>query len=415
MGPPAEVTETSATEAIAADGQQQLDDAIEALRARVEARKTAGEYPTDLDARLEVLAQIARSRVASPELDAAFARLTRTGDFGRHRITYSSRRPLGSFFHKLVGRLTTRQIDGLILQMREYAEALDEVMTSMATMIGRRETIDSISHRVDLALEQIATMQRTASADAADVPELTRRIQEIEKDLARARFTPWYSNEAFEDAFRGTRAQILETLRPLAHHFVGCAPVLDFGCGRGEMLEILRDLGVEARGAELDPDLVEAVRARGLTAEVADGMDYLRGSVDGSLGGIFLGQVIEHLTTQQVTDLVALASIKLRRGGRLIIETPNNQSLYTFARGFYIDPTHARPVPPAYLAFLVKQAGFTEWGIDWHSPVPADEQLDRIPDTSTVEVELIAHLNRSAERVNQILFGPQDYALIATR
>ena len=71
-------------------------------------------------------------------------------------------------------------------------------------------------------------------------------------------------------------------------------------------------------------------------------------------------QVIEHLTAQDAMDLVALAARKVRPGGKVIIETVNPQSLYVFARSFYLDPTHVRPVHPAYLEFLFREAGFAE-------------------------------------------------------
>jgi hypothetical protein len=111
-----------------------------------------------------------------------------------------------------------------------------------------------------------------------------------------------------------------------------------------------------------------------------------------------------------VIDFVLLAKDKVREGGRVVLETVNPQSLYVFARAFYLDPTHSQPVHPAYLDFLFRQAGFAEVAIDWRSPPPADDVLVPAPEEAAD-----SPANVNVERLNRLLFAPQDYALIATR
>ena len=91
-------------------------------------------------------------------------------------------------------------------------------------------------------------------------------------------------------------------------------------------------------------------------------------------------QVIEHLPPQLAVDVVPLAAAKVRPGGRVVVETVNPQSLYVYAHAFYLDPTHARPVHPAFLHFLFQQAGFAEVTIDWRSPPPDDDVLEPVGD-----------------------------------
>ena len=45
------------------------------------------------------------------------------------------------------------------------------------------------------------------------------------------------------------------------------------------------------------------------------------------------------------------------------------------------------------------------------SPVPADESLEPMPGDD----ELSKRLNANFDRINGLLFGPQDYAIVATR
>ena len=127
---------------------------------------------------------------------------------------------------------------------------------------------------------------------------------------------------------------------------------------------------------------------------------------DGSLGAVVLLQVVEHLTPQQLVDLVVIAKDKVRPGGMLLMETVNPQSLYTFARAFYLDPTHTNPIHPAYLEFLARQSDWRDVRIEWRSPPDANEVPVPDPEAGPVAAENIA-------RINRLLFAPQDYAVVA--
>src|SRR5205085_2701362 len=80
----------------------------------------------------------------------------------------------------------------------------------------------------------------------------------------------------------------------LADRFIGLAPVVDIGSGRGEMLKLLAERNIEATGVDIDPELVAQCRTEGLHTIVADGLDYLLSLEDSSLGGIFAGRLLEH-------------------------------------------------------------------------------------------------------------------------
>ena len=65
---------------------------------------------------------------------------------------------------------------------------------------------------------------------------------------------------------------------------------------------------------------------------------------------------------------------------------------------FYLDPTHVRPVPPQALEFLCDAAGFRDLTVEFLSPLPAGMRLHE--------------LSENDARLNAVLFGPQDYAVI---
>ena len=388
-----------------------VDALVEQLRITVEQRRADGQYPAGLEDDLEAHFRRIVSHRLVPDtsaLDAALDRLASLPGLSRSRIPRDSGMPGGEFAHRALGKVVSRQTQGVLEQVQELSLALQDAVRALATAVRQPNTHvhPDLVGQVDALQERLTALERSPLDSPAALAELGRRLERLEATEAARRFRPWFSNADFEAEFRGDRAQLKDHYRDLAARFDGLAPVLDIGCGRGEFLELLAEAGVDARGVEIDPALVDDARELGLDVSLDDGLAALGAAPDASLGGVALIQVVEHLTAQQVLLLVSLLVDKVRPGGRVVVETVNPQSLYVFARAFYIDPTHDRPVHPAYLTFLFRQAGFPEVEIDWRSPPPADEMLEPVGQPGT---------DANVARLNQLLFAPQDYALIATR
>jgi len=203
---------------------------------------------------------------------------------------------------------------------------------------------------------------------------------------------------------RGSTESIRERQRPYVEDFRAAAgPVLDLGCGRGEFLALLREAGIEARGVDLDPDMVAYARGEGLEVTQADAVEYVRDLEGSSLGGIFAAQLVEHLPAQTLVRLLELAAAKLRPGGLLVAETINPLSPFAL-RNYYADLTHAQPLVPETLELLARQAGFGSVELRYlNAP---EERLVEPPDP------VIA---ANVRRLNELLFGPLDYAIVASR
>ena len=77
--------------------------------------------------------------------------------------------------------------------------------------------------------------------------------------------------------------------------FAGCDWVLDLGCGRGELARRAARRGIEGKGVDLDPTMVERCREKGHDVELADAATALRGYEDGTIPAVFAAQVVEHL------------------------------------------------------------------------------------------------------------------------
>jgi len=223
----------------------------------------------------------------------------------------------------------------------------------------------------------------------------------------------------FEDRFRGSREDITARLADYLPHFAGASDVLELGCGRGEFLELLRSHGVTARGLDLNHEMVEICRAKGFEVAEADALGYLQNLPDASLGGLFAAQVIEHLDPAYLLKLVETAFHKLRPGATMILETINPGCWVAFFESYIRDFTHVRPVHPDTLAYLMRAHGFHHVAIEYRSPVADVDRLQLVPappaDASPEMLALTDTLNENAARLNNRLFGFQDYAAVGRR
>ncbi len=162
----------------------------------------------------------------------------------------------------------------------------------------------------------------------------------------------------FAEKFRGTEEYVKRHFTIYVERFAGCSNVLDIGCGRGELLEVFGQHGIQATGIDLNDGCIAMCQGKGLSVQKADLFSYLEELPDKSLGGLACLQVVEHLPPARLPEFVSLAHSKLKTGSLMAIETPNPACLAIFARHFYLDPTHAKPVPSALMAFYLEEAGF---------------------------------------------------------
>jgi len=211
---------------------------------------------------------------------------------------------------------------------------------------------------------------------------------------------------AFEDANRGTHQAFIDKLSVYAGVFETLqlpnrGPILDIGCGRGELLDHLKGMGITARGVDANAVMVALCRERGHSVEQGDALALLQSLPDDSLGAVSGFHIIEHLPFEVFFALMRECRRVLQPEGFILFETPNPENLLVGSHTFYHDFTHRNPVTPTALQFLAQYHGFAELQIIRSSPypdsakVPGDDPLTR--------------------RVNGHLCGPQDFALLARK
>jgi len=209
----------------------------------------------------------------------------------------------------------------------------------------------------------------------------------------------------FEDRFRGARPEIKDRVRfylpflKAAKAGTTARPILDVGCGRGEWLELLNENGFRATGVDLNAAMVAQCAERNLTVIHADAIEHLRSLPANSHGGVSGFHIIEHLPLETLLQLFMETLRVLKPGGIAIFESPNCKNLSVGACYFNVDPTHRNPVFPETAAFMMETQGFADVQLEYLSP--AERRL--------------VNGDQDAEIVNDLLFGPQDFAVIARK
>lgn len=233
-----------------------------------------------------------------------------------------------------------------------------------------------------------------------------RSLQKIADQHSKHMYDPVYV--AFEDVFRGSREEIKARqsvyLPLLKDRGVGSTqmPILDLGCGRGEWLELLKEHSLQASGLDENELMIESCRNAGLDVIQGDALQYLASLPDASLGGITSFHMVEHLQFDTTLALIDEALRVLKTGGLLILETPNPQNILVGACTFHLDPTHLKPLPSPMLRFFVEARGFCDAHVRELHPYP---DTVRFPDDG----------KGVSNRLNDYLYGPQDYAVIGRK
>jgi SAM-dependent methyltransferase len=361
-----------------------------------ETRATAGISGSD-DVDVAALYQRLEDELArgARDGDAGGAELAATRSLAERFWPVSAERDAGGgpkgFAKRVLRKLMRWYVEPLAADQRVYNDAVLKLIDALSERADRSEAARSEAERLARELEERLT--RVERRERAVGAPATVAAQ------PSAAAVPDYF--AFESRMRGSVESIRERQRRYLDDLRHQGPVLDVGCGRGELVGLLREAGIDARGIDADADMVAFARGEGLDVEQADAVAYLEGLANGSLGAVFMAQVVEHLPPGTLVRVLELAASKLRPGGVLIAETINPLSPLAL-RNYFADLTHAQPLVPETLELLARQAGFAATEIRFLNE-PADRLTE--PDDPVIAANV--------RRLNELLFAPLDYALVA--
>jgi SAM-dependent methyltransferase len=321
---------------------------VEQLRARVAERRADGTYSDELEEDLSVDFErvLARRGRRRPDLAPLVTAVGAAMNFDPARIPVESTRSGGDRVHRAVARLVHRQIQGVFDQVGAFAIEVHRALGEIAETLANQTA--ELTGRVDALCERQAAQERALVQSPAGPAGGPR---------------PAYFSAGLEEQLAGSRADVLARYRDVAAKLVEAGPVADVACGRGELLELLAEQGIPASGADPDEELAAVAAGLGLPAEAARPGDFLARFDDASLGAVVLLRAAERLTGETMASLAALAAAKVRPGGAAVVETLDPDVAAAVAAASR-DPAHVRLYHPDCLVFLLREAGFSEVGVE---------------------------------------------------
>lgn len=295
-------------------------------------------------------------------------------------------------------RLTSvlASIHGLSLQMNRTAVSVaDWQQDSNRTIQDMARALEEIRmsvHQLVSSTEQEGAPENAATLKSLNLVEsrfadLAGAINKLEHDLkvlsSQVRTRPYGTDNAvgrieidghhvigfdtsngstfggLVDSWRPNEDIIKEQLRRYARWLPASGNALDLGCGRGEMLSVLSEIGLTPFGVDNDPEVVDLAHQSGFNAVVAEVGNFLRSVDNSSVSVVTAIHLCEHADILALRDWLSEIHRSLVNGGTLIIETPNPNAIDAF-KAFWLDVTHVRPYYPEALILEVGKAGFSK-------------------------------------------------------
>ncbi len=447
------------------DDEINVEEIMQKIRENIKRRKESGAYP-DVEPHIfdQTEEQVSLCRQTKQVADIKKSDLFICEDGMKRDLDYinsnwdiqnnsyfiSSHRPhTGKFLIKgreLVHGEVKRYVDPMIWKQKEFNASVVRTLNETTKKISeisqrtielestsikkiRSEIGDKVDEQIGLVRSEInneistqvraivASMNQEIENKAWLANILDKKIGEYQNIETSAPMPELELNYfLFEERFRGSRADIKQRQTAFLHYFVGCKKVLDIGCGRGEFLELLLENGIGGHGIDVDGNMIDFCKSKGLNAEKIDAISYLEKIEDKSLDGILIDQVVEHLEPDYLIKMLQLCYKKLNFGYHMLIETVNPLSLVSFVN-FYLDMGHKKPIHPETLKFLMASVNFREIDTRFFSPILDEMKLRKINIEGVEENDkhLMDVYNHNIDLLNDLLYGAQDYVVIGKK
>lgn len=305
------------------------------------------------------------------------------------------------------GVLSQALDDWVTSQDREWdAYSNNHATTVHQSLLQKIEKLEAEYANIKSLLTGFMTLEKKLqdliiSIEDKTDPSVVSELRGIQEQLSVFQYAD------FEQRFRGDTEKTGEKLKKYIPRFADTDRILDIGCGRGEFLKLLKDEGKQALGIDISDSMMKQAREAGIdTVKNTDALKFLRDSKDGSFGGIFSSQVIEHFEPAYLKEVVTESFRVLKPGSPIILETINPLSLFALSNIFYLDVTHQKPLHPEYMRYLLESTGFSDVSVIY-SDDPVPERLEEIPPDNP----LSRTFNTNVDKLNRILFDSPVYAI----
>jgi len=311
--------------------------------------------------------------------------------------------------------------------LRDVVAHLYHLPKNMATLQKKTDTttqhLNENKEQLEKLVEHSVETKEALSIKASKIAEMKSVINHLDSKLqpnasnatpTEERFADDHALDQFyiqfEDKFRGSETEIIEKLaiypglyKKLDIDFTK-KPIIDIGCGRGELLRVLEDNDINAVGVDINKAMISRARENGFKVVESDAYEYLRSQETGSVGGVVGVHIVEHIPFPQLVKLFDECYRVTTNGGMVAFETPNPENFLVGTNNFYMDPSHLHPLPPELLKFVAEHVGFTDVDILRINPYRSGQKHNELDEAHPLQ-DLLE---------NRIL-GPLDYTVTAIK
>lgn len=189
-------------------------------------------------------------------------------------------------------------------------------------------------------------------------------------------------------------------------------PVTELACGHGSFLWWLKERGfTQLRGIDSSREQIELSRQIGAETHLQDALDWLRAQRDGGQKALVAIDFLEHISKDDVMELLAQSSRALLPGGRLILRFPNGDSPLV-GMNLFNDITHVWTYTPNCLDSLARMHGFARTAfVDESELAIRDHRWFKVP-LCRLSKTVLGILFRAATKEKIVFWSPHLWALL---
>ena len=243
-------------------------------------------------------------------------------------------------------------------EAKDAYEELAEKYNCTATQYHElQKAYDVTKKQLDICMEYV----QNKSKQEADMQETVKNNSEL-----CDRFYLHYNEKLMPDSRDEVKGRAIPYIEKIRNWYNGYADAdyspkfLDLGCGECEWIELLSENGFKAVGVDSNVHVVNKVRKSfpEFHIECQDALAYLKQCEDNSVDLISSFHMVEHMDFLTIITLLKECCRVLKKGGMLIVETPNPQNVLVATYYFNLDPTHNKPIPIELMSYFVEESGF---------------------------------------------------------
>lgn len=331
------------------------------LRAEIDAevrrRRESGDLPADFER----------------ELDLAFARFAPVHAIGDDFDQVLERAEQSTFVDVLAPTASTQPLVGHV--KRVIRKAIVWEVRYVAQQVSGFSA--AITRAVRLLGRRVEALERDSPAPA--------RLRSEARALGRGVDAGWWEATVVE-AVRGTTGRVVHA-----------------ECGDGALVARLAEAGLDAYG--VDP--VEQSPPPGVEVRADEALAHLEALPDGALGAVVLSGCVDRLALGALVELADLAAAKVGPGGTVVVVSADPRGWERDRSPVEVDLAGGRPLRRETWCHLLEARGLRARVAAGQDP-PAGGLLQPVPGADPA---LAANL----ERLNELLFPPTAYAVVAAK